>query len=260
MLHSVSRLWCALVRSDCAFCPKIPPPYSELFPTLIRSAVLGYQNQAARVGGIIAPFIVMASATSGAGSLIPFLTFGAAAVVAGLLICTLPETLGVPLPDTMQVCAATTRLTSAQLLCLKGWLHTIHHLHIRLQTRAVMQLCTPAHTFSDQLAAMFVQDMDNIASVFTHKTWRTGGLAAATKSMFKTHVNFTKPARPAKTAFLMPAVQEGTGTSPATSAAPSPVPAGHQTCPMAQVSPPTSSNSQQALLLDASHGSSAPPV
>jgi len=77
---------------------------SELFPTLIRSAVLGYQNQAARVGGIIAPFIVMASATSGAGNLVPFLTFGAAAVLAGLLIFTLPETLGVPLPDTMQVC------------------------------------------------------------------------------------------------------------------------------------------------------------
>lgn len=33
---------------------------SELFPTLIRSAALGYQNQAARVGGIVAPFIVMA--------------------------------------------------------------------------------------------------------------------------------------------------------------------------------------------------------
>lgn len=76
---------------------------SELFPTLIRSAVLGYQNQAARVGGIVAPFIVMAGAASGAGNLVPFLTFGFAAVLAGLLIFTLPETLGVPLPDTMQV-------------------------------------------------------------------------------------------------------------------------------------------------------------
>lgn len=66
--------------------------------------MLGYQNQAARVGGIIAPFIVMASAgSSGGGSLIPFLTFGTASVLAGLLIFTLPETLGVPLPDTMEV-------------------------------------------------------------------------------------------------------------------------------------------------------------
>jgi OCT family organic cation transporter-like MFS transporter 4/5 len=36
--------------------------------------------------------------------LIPFLTFGTASVLAGLLIFTLPETLGVPLPDTMEVC------------------------------------------------------------------------------------------------------------------------------------------------------------
>jgi OCT family organic cation transporter-like MFS transporter 4/5 len=77
---------------------------SELFPTLIRSAVLGYQNQAARVGGIIAPFIVMAGATSGGGgNLVPFATFGAASLLAGLLIFSLPETLGVPLPDTLQV-------------------------------------------------------------------------------------------------------------------------------------------------------------
>jgi OCT family organic cation transporter-like MFS transporter 4/5 len=78
--------------------------YSELFPTVIRSAVLGYQNQAARVGGIIAPFIVMASAGGADGNLVPFLTFGAASVLASLLIFTLPETLGVPLPDTMEVC------------------------------------------------------------------------------------------------------------------------------------------------------------
>lgn len=77
---------------------------SELFPTVIRSAVLSYQNQAARVGGIIAPFIVMASAGGASGNLVPFLTFGAASVLASLLIFTLPETLGVPLPDRMEVC------------------------------------------------------------------------------------------------------------------------------------------------------------
>jgi MFS family permease len=79
---------------------------SELFPTLIRSAVLGVSNQAARLGGIIAPFIIAAGARSGGGSanLVPFMTFGVTAVLAGLLIFTLPETLGVPLPETMQVC------------------------------------------------------------------------------------------------------------------------------------------------------------
>lgn len=78
--------------------------------------MLGYQNQAARVGGIIAPFIVMASAgSSGGGSLVPFLTFGTASVLAGLLIFTLPETLGLPLPDTMEVCVAFTTAVCAFL-------------------------------------------------------------------------------------------------------------------------------------------------
>jgi OCT family organic cation transporter-like MFS transporter 4/5 len=73
---------------------------SELFPTLIRSAVLGVVNQAARVGGIIAPFVAMAGAATHS-SRVPFLTFGAASLLGGLLIFTLPETLGAPLPDTM---------------------------------------------------------------------------------------------------------------------------------------------------------------
>lgn len=91
---------------------------SELFPTLIRSAVLGYQNQAARVGAIIAPFLVMASASSGAGSsaMVPFLVFGVASVLASLLIFTLPETLGVPLPDTMEVGGAAVLGTCARML------------------------------------------------------------------------------------------------------------------------------------------------
>ncbi len=72
----------------------------------MRSAVLGAENQAARVGGIVAPFIVLAgNSVGGSASLVPFLTFGLASVLAGLLIFTLPETLGVALPDTMQVSA-----------------------------------------------------------------------------------------------------------------------------------------------------------
>jgi OCT family organic cation transporter-like MFS transporter 4/5 len=99
-------LYAALLVSTLIVCCSCCGCYlcSELFPTLIRSAVLGYQNQAARVGGIVAPFIVMASAQdAGGGTMVPFLTFGAASVLAALLIFTLPETLGVPLPDTMEV-------------------------------------------------------------------------------------------------------------------------------------------------------------
>lgn len=92
---------------------------SELFPTLIRSAVLGYQNQAARIGGIIAPFIVMAGTAAGSGkaSAVPFLVFGVAGLLAGLLVFTLPETLGVPLPDTIQVrgCGSEKMMAAAAL-------------------------------------------------------------------------------------------------------------------------------------------------
>jgi hypothetical protein len=52
----------------------------------------------------LAPFIVLAGASTNS-NLIPFITFGVAAVLAGLLIFTLPETLGAALPDTMEVCA-----------------------------------------------------------------------------------------------------------------------------------------------------------
>jgi OCT family organic cation transporter-like MFS transporter 4/5 len=50
--------------------------------------------------GIIAPFIALAGAATNSG-LVPFLTFGASCLLGGLLIFTLPETLGTPLPDTM---------------------------------------------------------------------------------------------------------------------------------------------------------------
>jgi hypothetical protein len=51
--------------------------------------------------------------------------------------------------------------------------------------------------------------MENIASVFTNKTWQRGGLKAATKSMFKTKVDFKK--RPAKKQPVLPTLQESSG-------------------------------------------------
>eukprot|EP00201_Polytomella_parva_P022882 CAMPEP_0175043076 /NCGR_PEP_ID=MMETSP0052_2-20121109/2958_1 /TAXON_ID=51329 ORGANISM="Polytomella parva, Strain SAG 63-3" /NCGR_SAMPLE_ID=MMETSP0052_2 /ASSEMBLY_ACC=CAM_ASM_000194 /LENGTH=596 /DNA_ID=CAMNT_0016306039 /DNA_START=194 /DNA_END=1981 /DNA_ORIENTATION=+ len=74
---------------------------SEMFPTLVRSAVLGVENEAARVGGIAAPFIVLAGTTMHKPA-VPFVIFGVTMLVGGVSIFTLPETLGTALPDTMQ--------------------------------------------------------------------------------------------------------------------------------------------------------------
>lgn len=99
---------------------------SELFPTLIRSAVLGAVNQAARVGGIAAPFVAMAGAAvkSGPGAanpgLVPFLTFGAACLLGGALTFTLPETLGAPLPDTMADMGAIASIFTHKTLARRG--------------------------------------------------------------------------------------------------------------------------------------------
>lgn len=71
-----------------------------MFPTLVRSAVLGAENEFARLGGIAAPFIVLAGASKPA---MPFTIFGVASLVAGALIFTLPETLGTTTPDTIDV-------------------------------------------------------------------------------------------------------------------------------------------------------------
>lgn len=64
--------------------------------------MLGAENEAARVGGIAAPFIVLVGVSTGQGAL-PFIVFGVASLLAGGAIFTLPETLGTALPDTMQV-------------------------------------------------------------------------------------------------------------------------------------------------------------
>ncbi|XP_073152626.1 organic cation/carnitine transporter 4-like [Henckelia pumila] len=67
----------------------------ELFPTVVRNAALGCATQAAQMGAILAPFIVVL------GDGIPFLVFGVSGVLGGFLAFYLPETLNRPLYDTM---------------------------------------------------------------------------------------------------------------------------------------------------------------
>ncbi|KZV37954.1 Organic cation transporter [Dorcoceras hygrometricum] len=67
----------------------------ELFPTVVRNAALGCATQAAQMGAILAPFIVVL------GGGIPFFIFGVCGILGGFLAFYLPETLNRPLYDTM---------------------------------------------------------------------------------------------------------------------------------------------------------------
>lgn len=67
----------------------------ELFPTVVRNAALGCATQAAQLGAILAPFVVVM------GGGLPFLVFGVCGIAGGFLTFYLPETLNKPLYDTM---------------------------------------------------------------------------------------------------------------------------------------------------------------
>ncbi|KAA8523759.1 hypothetical protein F0562_010182 [Nyssa sinensis] len=67
----------------------------ELFPTVVRNAALGCTIQAAQMGAILTPFVVVM------GGGLPFVVFGICGIVGGLLAFYLPETLNQPLYDTL---------------------------------------------------------------------------------------------------------------------------------------------------------------
>ncbi|KAL5713544.1 Organic cation/carnitine transporter 4 [Ranunculus cassubicifolius] len=68
---------------------------AELFPTVVRNAALGCATQAAQMGAILAPLVVVL------GGGIPFAIFGMCGIIGGLFAFYLPETLNKPLYDTM---------------------------------------------------------------------------------------------------------------------------------------------------------------
>ncbi|TFK12135.1 Solute carrier family 22 member 6-B [Platysternon megacephalum] len=72
---------------------------TELYPTVIRQTGLGVTNMMARLGAVAAPMVQMTQAFV---SFLPLLLFGAVPITAGILVNCLPETLGVPLADTMK--------------------------------------------------------------------------------------------------------------------------------------------------------------
>ncbi|XP_077987759.1 organic cation transporter protein-like isoform X2 [Glandiceps talaboti] len=72
---------------------------SELLPTVLRTTGLGAASCFGRIGAILAPFIQLLSAW---WKYLPFLIYGSAAILAGLLILMLPDTKGKSLPSTIE--------------------------------------------------------------------------------------------------------------------------------------------------------------
>merc|ERR1719319_599675 len=72
---------------------------AELFPTVVRNVGMGTASLAARIGGILCPYINMLSDT---WTPLPLIIYGALAFTGGLLALVLPETLGKELPETIR--------------------------------------------------------------------------------------------------------------------------------------------------------------
>lgn len=86
---------------------------SEIFPTTLRPSAMGLVTVGARLGGILAPFIVMLGDQH---ENLQFTVFGILSLAAGVANLRLPETLGRPLPDTL---ADMSRLLSGGRTALK---------------------------------------------------------------------------------------------------------------------------------------------
>ncbi|XP_023277376.1 solute carrier family 22 member 6 [Seriola lalandi dorsalis] len=71
----------------------------ELYPTIIRQNGMGWVSMMARIGAMVAPMVLLT------GDYIPWLPgliYGGAPILSGVAAVFLPETLGSPLPDTIQ--------------------------------------------------------------------------------------------------------------------------------------------------------------
>ncbi|KAM7226354.1 hypothetical protein CapIbe_022499 [Capra ibex] len=71
----------------------------EVYPTMIRQTGLGMGSTLARVGSIVSPLVSM---TAELYPSVPLFIYGVVPVAASAAVALLPETLGQPLPDTVQ--------------------------------------------------------------------------------------------------------------------------------------------------------------
>ncbi|XP_039113646.1 solute carrier family 22 member 10-like isoform X1 [Hyaena hyaena] len=73
--------------------------FCEIVPTVFRARMLGFETLASRVGATLAPLLMILQAYV---STLPWITYGAFPITAGLAVLFLPETKGLPLLDTIQ--------------------------------------------------------------------------------------------------------------------------------------------------------------
>ncbi|EFN89278.1 Organic cation transporter protein [Harpegnathos saltator] len=80
----------------------------ELFPTVVRNIGVGASSMFARLGSIVAPFVVSLIITSDVAfqssikAWLPLVVFGPLPLIGAALCLLLPETAGCPLPETLQ--------------------------------------------------------------------------------------------------------------------------------------------------------------
>ncbi|TRY74229.1 hypothetical protein DNTS_015118 [Danionella cerebrum] len=71
----------------------------ELYPTVIRQTGMGLVSTMSRIGSMAAPAVLILDEILPA---LPNIVYGGSAVIAGLIAFLLPETLNIPLPDTIE--------------------------------------------------------------------------------------------------------------------------------------------------------------
>ena len=71
---------------------------SELFPTDVRALAFGTANIFARFGGLVAPFVVGPTIAS-VNTTLPLIVLAITALVGAVVVCGLPETKGLSLPE-----------------------------------------------------------------------------------------------------------------------------------------------------------------
>ncbi|XP_061071567.1 organic cation/carnitine transporter 2-like isoform X1 [Conger conger] len=74
------------------------PFTAELYPTVLRNTAVGTCSMAARLGSIAAPYFLYLGTYSKS---LPYILMGGLCVLGGLLSLLLPETYGMPLPETL---------------------------------------------------------------------------------------------------------------------------------------------------------------